>query len=124
VWAIAAGFAGCAVVCVGISQVGSYHVYAGLAMVLGLGNAVGNGALGPLFLLRTGEDHRGRVIATLSGFFSSASIFALFLGGFVGAWLPPRMVFLAGGLLALPVVAVMTILAVPSARSVASAPDG
>lgn len=113
VWAITLGFAGCSLVCVAVSQVPNYYVYAGLSTLLGFANAIGNGALGPLFLLRAPESQRGRVMATLNGMFSSASIFALFLGGLAGVWLSPRMTFLAGGLSSLPVIAVMGILAIP-----------
>jgi len=116
-WAITIGFAGCAAVCVGISQIHSFYAYAGLSVLLGLANAVVNGAVGPLFLLRTPEAQRGRVMATVNGMFSTATILALFLGGMAGAWLSPRTIFLVGGLLALPFVAITGIFAVPSSGS-------
>jgi len=115
-WAITLGFGGIGLVCVAISQVGNFYVYAGLLTLIGLCNAVGSGAVGPLFLLRTPEPLRGRVLATLNGMFSSASIVALFLGGLAGAWLGPRTTFLVAGLLAVPVIAVMGIVSIPASR--------
>lgn len=114
--AIAIGFTTCALACIAVSVVGSFYMYLGLAGVLGLANAIGNGALGPLFLLRTTEAHRGRVMAALNGLFSAASILALFLGGLAGSWLGPRATFLAGGVLALPVIAIMGALTIPTAH--------
>ncbi len=115
-WAIAAGFGGCALALVAISQTPNYLLLAPLVTVLGLSNAVGNGALGPLFLLRTPEAERGQVMASLAGLLSAVSIIALIVGGLVGAWLSPRAIFLTAGLVALPVVLLMATIAIPAAE--------
>jgi len=117
--AITIGFATCALVCVAISQVGSFGAYLVMATIIGAGNALANGALGPLFLLRTLETHRGAVIAAFTGVTSAASIIALLVGGLIGAWLGPRDTFLAGGLMAIPVILIMGLLAIPAARTLA-----
>lgn len=114
VWAITLGFAGCAAVCAAVSGVATFPVYLAMAGALGLANSVANGALGPLFLLRTPESHRGRVMAGLNGLLSGASVLALFAGGLLGTWLGPRATFLAGGLVALAIVTVMGAVTIPA----------
>ncbi len=112
-WGVTLGFGGCALTCVAISGVGHFSVYLILATVLGLANAVGNGALGPLFLLRVADAQRGRVMAALNGVMSAGSIAATILGGALGTALSPRLVFLVSGAAGLLVAIVMGLVILP-----------
>lgn len=114
------GFGLSALVCVGIGLVPTFPGYLGLLVALGLFNAVANGGTGPLFLLRTPEELRGRVMAALGGSFAAASLVALVFGGLAGTWLGPRVTFVAGGGLAFLVVLGMAAVSLPA---VAAAPQ-
>lgn len=112
--AITAGFAGCALACIAIALTPDWWVYLALLGLLGLANSVANGALGPLFLLRTPDHQRGAVIASLNGMLSAATIIAMCAGGLAGKCLGPRHTFLAGGVLTLPGITLMALLAIPA----------
>lgn len=114
--AIAAGFAGCALVCIAISGVRTWGLYLVLLGLLGLANSVANGALGPLFLLCTPDSHRGRVVASLNGLLSAATILAMCIGGVVGKLFGARHMFFAGGIFTLPAVVIIAVFAMPSIR--------
>ena len=114
------GFGLSALVCVGIGLVPTFPGYLGLLVALGLFNAVANGGTGPLFLLRTPEELRGRVMAALGGSFAAASVVALVFGGLAGTWLGPRVTFVAGGGLAFLVVLGMAAVSLPAVAAAAA----
>ena len=113
-WAISGGFACCAVALILMSRVESFSAYLAFDIVLGFGNAMINGALGPLFLLRTSEANRGKVSATLNGVLSTSTIFALIIGGVSGEWLDPRQIYLIAGTFSIPVIVGMGITTIPA----------
>ncbi|NMM24363.1 MAG: MFS transporter [Phycicoccus sp.] len=76
-------------------------------VLLGIFNGGANTAIGPLYVLRPAEAERGRVLAAINGVSRAGSILALGLGGLVGGWLGPRVIFVAGGVCALMVVAAL-----------------
>jgi MFS family permease len=96
-----AGTAG-AIVLAGISPAVAF--LAGSLVLLGGCNGAVNATLGPLYLLRTPEAERGRVLAAVGGVSRTGSVIALGLGGVTGGLLGPRGTFVLGGGLALLVV--------------------
>ena len=74
-------------------------------VLLGGFNGVANAAIGPLYVLRTADVDRGKVLAAISGVSRAGSIVALGLGGLVGSLLGPRATFVGGSACALLVVA-------------------
>ncbi len=102
-----AGLAGtaAAIVVAGISPAVAY--LAGSLVLLGACNGAVNATLGPLYVLRTPEAQRGRVLAAVGGVSRTGSVVALGLGGVAGGLLGPRGTFVLGGGLALLVVAAL-----------------
>ena len=74
-------------------------------VLLGAFNGGVNAATGPLYVLRTAEVDRGKVLAAINGVSRAGSVVALGLGGLVGSWLGARATFVSGAVLALMVVA-------------------
>ena len=74
-------------------------------VLLGAFNGGVNAATGPLYVLRTAEVDRGKVLAAINGVSRAGSVVALGLGGLVGSWLGARATFVSGAVLALLVVA-------------------
>ena len=99
-----AGTAG-AIVLAGISPAAAF--LAASLVLLGGCNGVVNATLGPLYVLRTPEAERGRVLAAVSGVSRTGSVLALGLGGVSGGLVGPRGTFVLGGGLALLVVAAL-----------------
>jgi predicted MFS family arabinose efflux permease len=56
-----------------------------------------NAAVSTLIVTRSAETVRGRVVAALNGTARACSLFALVLGGFLGALIGTRMTFVASG---------------------------
>ena len=77
-------------------------------ILLGMFNGGANAAVGPLYVLRTAETDRGKVLAAINGVSRAGSILALGLGGLVGGWLGARATFVDAGICALLVVAALT----------------
>jgi predicted MFS family arabinose efflux permease len=77
---------------------------AAMLVVLGVSNGAVNAALGPLYVVRTAEAERGRVLAAVTGVSRTGSVLALGLGGLVGGVLGARQTFVVSGGLALLVV--------------------
>jgi predicted MFS family arabinose efflux permease len=77
---------------------------AAVLVVLGVSNGAVNAALGPLYVVRTAEAERGRVLAAVTGVSRTGSVLALGLGGLVGGVLGARQAFVVSGGLALLVV--------------------
>ncbi|MEV0283778.1 MULTISPECIES: MFS transporter [unclassified Kribbella] len=67
------------------------------SVTVGFGSGVLNAAVGTLIMTRSAESVRGRVVAALNGTARACSLFALLLGGFLGALLGTRMTFVACG---------------------------
>ena len=77
---------------------------AAVLVVQGVSNGAVNAALGPLYVVRTAEAERGRVLAAVTGVSRTGSVLALGLGGLVGGVLGARQTFVVSGGLALLVV--------------------
>jgi predicted MFS family arabinose efflux permease len=77
---------------------------AAVLVVLGVSNGAVNAALGPLYVVRSPEAERGRVLAAVTGVSRTGSVLALGLGGLVGGVLGARQTFVVSGGLALLVV--------------------
>lgn len=108
---IVIGFGATAALIAALGTVTVFEAYLVLMTLMGLGNATANGSIAPLFLLRTDEAHRGRVMAIVGGAFSVASVIALVLGGIAGSTLGPRLLCIIGGLLGVGATGVMAVLA-------------
>jgi len=95
--AVLAGMAAIGISCVlmGLAN-GVVMLVIGSAMV-GFGSGILNAAVSTLMVTRSVENVRGRVVAALNGTARACSLFALMLGGFVGALLGTRMTFVASG---------------------------
>jgi MFS family permease len=102
-----AGLAGtaAAVVVAGVSP--AVALLAVALVLLGVFNAAVNATLGPLYVLRTAEVERGRVLAAVTGVSRTGSVLALGLGSLAGGLLGARGTFVAGGGLGLLVVAAL-----------------
>jgi len=77
---------------------------AAVLVVLGVSNGAVNAVLGPLYVVRTAEAQRGRVLAAVTGVSRTGSVLALGLGGLAGGVLGARQTFVVSGGLALLVV--------------------
>jgi len=117
VWGITIGLGGCGLACAAIGAAGNLWIYFALLAVLGFANSVANGAMGPLFLLRTPDAQRGQVMAMLNGLLSAVAVIALLIGGLVGVWLGPRMTFVVAGALVVPTCLIMGAFAIPAVRA-------
>jgi MFS family permease len=91
----------------GMAAIGIASVLMGIAggivtlligsLAIGFGSGMLNAAVSTLMVTRSAEVVRGRVVAALNGTARSCSLFALLLGGFLGAVLGTRMTFVTCG---------------------------
>ena len=103
--AVLAGLAGTAL-SVGFAGLAPTVAVLAVCLVLvGAFNGGANAAVGPLYVLRSADLDRGKVLAAISGVSRAGSIVALGLGGLVGGLLGPRATFVGGSVCALLVVA-------------------
>jgi MFS family permease len=91
----------------GMAAIGLGGVFMGVAnglvplligsVAVGFGAGMVNAAVSTLIVTRSAETVRGRVVAALNGTARACSLFALVLGGFLGALIGTRMTFVASG---------------------------
>jgi MFS family permease len=95
--AVLAGMAAIGISCVlmGLAN-GVVMLVIGSALV-GVGSGVLNSAVSTLMVTRSAENVRGRVMAALNGTARACTLFALMLGGFLGALIGTRMTFVVCG---------------------------
>jgi predicted MFS family arabinose efflux permease len=92
--------------CIGLAGLApTVAAFAGCLVLLGAFNGGANAAIGPLFVLRSAEADRGKVLAAINGVYRAGSVLALGLGGLVGGWLGARGTFVGAALCSLIVVA-------------------
>ncbi len=95
--AVLAGMAAIGMACVLMGVADGVVVLVIGSAVIGFGSGVLNAAVSTLMVTRSAESVRGRVVAALNGTARACTLFALMLGGFLGALLGTRMTFVACG---------------------------
>ncbi|MEI8407545.1 MULTISPECIES: MFS transporter [unclassified Kribbella] len=95
--AVLAGMAAIGIACVLMGLADGVVTLVIGSVTVGFGSGLLNAAVSTLIVTRSAESVRGRVVAALNGTVRACSLFALVLGGFLGALLGTRMTFVACG---------------------------